>query len=174
MKIVVKNEYVRLREAAEMLGMSVHTVRRLVDAGRLPRTRRTGGFTSPIMVHLEDIHAMMREGNNLAIVGKLIGGKAGAGMLHDELNARCLKLANILGSDSAIVALIRKVGGAESGKLVDVDPDRYGKLRCGLIKLANPMFGGVTGPAGRFVKRTTPAPIAREPEAWELVTKEVA
>jgi excisionase family DNA binding protein len=160
----MKNEYVRVREAAEMLGMSIHTVRRLVDAGRLPRTRRTGGFTSPIMVHLEDLHAMMREGNNMAIVGKLIGGRAGAGMLHDELNARCMKLAQILGSADAIIKVIREVGGAESGKLSDVDLDRFGKLRCALIKLANPMFGGQNGPAGKFVKqpKANAAQIARE------------
>jgi hypothetical protein len=148
-----KTEYVRMREGAKMLGMSIYTLRRLVDAGRLPRTRRTGAFTSPVMLHLEDLHAMMREGSNMAIVGKLVGGKAGAGMLHDELDARCQKLAKILGSADAIKKIIREVGGAESGKLSDVDPDRYGKLRIALIKLANPMFGGVNRPGGRFVKR---------------------
>jgi molybdopterin-binding protein len=37
------DEYIRLGDAAEILGVSADTIRRWSDAGRLPATRSTGG-----------------------------------------------------------------------------------------------------------------------------------
>ena len=145
-------EYVKIKEAARILGLSTDTVRKRIAEGRLPQTRRLGGgFSSPILIHLADLRAMLRIGNDLNIVGRMLTDKVSDDIKLRELNARCVKLAEALGSPDAIIAALRAVGGVE--RLSDLDPAHYAKFRTRLIRLANPMTGGKKGAAGKFEKR---------------------
>jgi len=146
-------EYVKIKEAARILGLSTDTVRKRVAEGRLPQTRRLGGgFSSPILIHLDDLRAMLRVGNNLNIAGRMMTDKASDEIKLRELNARCVKLADALGSPDAIISALRAVGGVD--RLSDLSPEHYAKFRTRLIRLANPMTGGKKGAGGRFEKRT--------------------
>ena len=149
-------EYVKIKEAARILGLSTDTVRKRIAEGRLPQTRRLGGgFSSPILIHLADLRAMLRIGNDLNIVGRMLTDKVSDDIKLRELNARCVKLAEALGSPDAIIAALRVVGGVD--RLSDLDPAHYAKFRTRLIRLANPMTGGKKGPTGKFEKRTPTA-----------------
>lgn len=159
--MVMMKEYVSLKEAARILGISAYTVRRRIAEGKLPQTRRlAGGFTAPIMIHLGDLRALMRVSRDLDIAGRMMNDKASDEVKLRELNRRCLKLAEALGSPVAINKLIREVGGVD--RLSALDPELYSKFRARLIRLANPAAGGKQGANGKFEKRTAPAQIARE------------
>jgi len=156
-------EYVKVSEAARILGLSGDTVRKRIAEGRLPRTRRLGGgFSSPILIHLADLRAMLRVSNDLNIMASLGIDKAGDAARLAELNRRCLKLANVLGSPDPIAKALQDVGGVD--RLSDLNPALYSKFRTRLIRLANPLANGLNGPGGRFVKRpkANAAKIARE------------
>lgn len=159
-------EYVKIKEAARILGLSPDTVRKRIAEGRLPQTRRLGGaFSSPILIHLADLRAMLRVGRDIGVAGAIGIDKASDEIKFQELNARCLKLADALGSPDAIVKALQDVGGVD--RLSDLDPELYARFRTRLIRLANPMTGGTKGANGRFQKRI-------QPEPWELVKREAA
>lgn len=152
MNVNVLQEYVRIKEAARILGLSTDTVRKRIAEGRLPQTRRLGGgFSSPILIHLGDLRAMLRVSNDLNFVGRILTDKASDEHKLRELNARCLKLAKALGKPDAIISALRAVGGVD--RLSDLDPALYTRFRTRLIRLANPMTGGKKGPTGKFEKR---------------------